>query len=394
MKAPVVALEHAWLMDGTGAPAQPDQTIVIEHGRIQAVGPAASVSVPSGAEVLDLHGDTVIPGLVGIHDHMFYPAPFAGLPATRNEMAFSFPRLYLAGGVTTVRTVAGIEPYTDLNLKKLIDTGRIPGPHLVVAGPFLEGKGAFTAVQMHELSGPADAVRTVQYWEAEGVTTFNAYRHITRAELAAAVKAVHARGYTITIHVCSIGFREAAALGVDSLDHGLEVDTEFDPGKQPDVCPPANVTEATLAHLDVASAPVQDMIRDLVARHVSVTSTLPVFEAGVPGRPPLEPRFLQVLSAPSRAAYLLARVRSDERPGASAAIFKKEMQFEYDFVRAGGRLLTGLDPTGNGGVVAGFGDQRELELLVEAGFTPVEAVHCATENGAQFLKMANTIGTI
>jgi hypothetical protein len=73
---------------------------------------------------------------------------------------------------------------------------------------------------------------------------------------------------------------------------------------------------------------------------------------------------------------------------------KKEMEFEYAFSQAGGLLLAGLDPTGMGGVIAGFGDQREVELLVEAGFTPVEAIHIATANGAQFLGELDRIGTI
>lgn len=396
-QAPVIVLEHARVIDGTGAPAVENQTIVIRDGRIQSVGPAAA-SVPAGARVLDLSGDTVLPGLVGMHDHLFYPAPsgvgrIAGAPALYNEMGFSFPRLYLAAGVTTLRTTGSVAPYADLGIKKLIDDGRIPGPHLYTTGPYLEGPGAFTP-QMHELTGTDDATRMVNFWADAGATSFKAYMHITRAELAAAVKAAHARGLKITGHLCSVGFREAAALGIDDLEHGLEVDTEFDPGKQPDVCPPGNVTNDTLANLDLGSAAFQDMIHDLVAHHVAVTSTLPVFEISVPGRPPLEPRVLEAMSPESRVDYLAARAFTAEHPGKQPIIFKKEMQFERAFAEAGGLLLAGLDPTGYGGVLAGFGDQREVELLVEAGFTPVQAIHIATENGATFLGLDDRIGTI
>ncbi len=219
--APVVALEHVRVIDGTGAAARDDQTVVLAHGKIQSIGPAAAASVPTDAKVLDLTGDTVFPGLVGMHDHLFYPAPsgrgrLPGAPALYNEMGFSFPRLYLAAGVTTLRTTGSIQPYTDLNLKKDIDGGRQPGPTFYVTGPYLEGQGAFTP-NMHMLTGPADATRTVNYWGDEGVTNFKAYMNITRAELAAAVKAAHARGLKITGHLCSIGFQEAAALGIDDL---------------------------------------------------------------------------------------------------------------------------------------------------------------------------------
>jgi imidazolonepropionase-like amidohydrolase len=397
--APVVALTHVRVIDGTGAPPREDQTIVIDHGRIAAVGNAASTPPPAGAKVLDLKGHTVIPGLVGMHDHLFYPSQLAkgrieGPVILYNEMGVSFPRLYLACGVTTLRTTGSIEPYTDLSLKKLIDAGKTPGPTMYITGPYLEGEGSFTP-NLHELTGPDDATRMVNYWASEGATSFKAYMHITHAELKAAVDAAHAHGLKITGHLCSVGFTEAAALGIDDLEHGLFVDTEFDPGKKPDVCPPQPLTGKTLASLDIESAPVQKMIRDLVAHHVAVTSTLPVFELSVPGRPPLEPRVLAALSPAARIDYLTIRAMVGERADSIAAVLlKKEMQFESDFVKAGGLLLAGEDPTGYGGVLAGFGDQREVELLVEAGFTPEEGIHIATENGAKFLAADSQIGTI
>jgi enamidase len=110
--APSVALTHVRVVDGTGAPAKEDQTVLLEDGAIRAIGSASSTPAPQGAKVLDLAGRTVMPGLVGMHDHLFFPAG----GAVYHEMAFSFPRLYLAGGVTTLRTTGSIEPYTDLEL--------------------------------------------------------------------------------------------------------------------------------------------------------------------------------------------------------------------------------------------------------------------------------------
>ena len=241
--SPVVALTHVRVIDGTGAAPREDQTLVIDHGRI-----SAATAPPAGARVLDLSGHTVIPGIVGMHEHLFYPGG-GGVPLYP-EMGYTFPRLYLASGVTTARTAGSVEPYTDLNIKSLIDAGRMPGPRLYITGPYLEGKGAFTP-QMHELSGPDEAARMVGFWADQGATSFKAYMNITRAELAAAVKAAHQRGIKVTGHLCSIGFREAAAIGIDNLEHGLLVDTEFHPGKQPDVCP-AN-TRNEVARLDLNS---------------------------------------------------------------------------------------------------------------------------------------------
>lgn len=335
-----------------------------------------------------------------MHEHMFYSP---GYPTTSNgavgatgrvlkELAYSFPRLYLACGVTSLRTAGSIEPYTDLNLKHRIDTGQAAGPKIHVTGPYLEGADAHY-LQMHELSGPDDARRTVDYWADEGVTSFKAYTNITRAELGAAIEEAHKRGFKITGHLCSIGYREAVALGIDNLEHGpFLVDTEWVPGKQPDKCPSAEATFQSLLKQDVAGPAVQEMLHDLITHHVAVTSTLPVREQHVPNRPPLRKEALDSMLPEAEISYL--KVRATLATADNLTSLKKEMQFEYDFAKAGGLLLAGSDPTGGGGVLAGFGDQREVELLVEAGFSPVEAIHIATANGAEFLGESGQVGTL
>jgi len=400
VNAPIVALTHIRVIDGTGAAALPDRTLLVSQGRIESISPAASAKIPKGAQILDLRGHSVFPGLVGMHDHLFYPVG----DGIFGEMGFSFPRLYLAAGVTTIRTTGALEPYTDLEIKRNIDAGVMPGPKMHVTGPYLEGSGSW-ALQMHQLTGPEDATSTVNFWLDQGVDNFKAYMFITAAELSAAVTAAHKRGAKVTGHLCSIGFREAAAIGIDNLEHGLFVDTEFFPDKKPGTCPEKSEDPLLMAGWDVNAGPVHEMIMDLVSHQVAITSTLPVFEMGsFAGRPTLQQRLLDVLSPDARAALLWRRVRSvdterlKKRYGSEIspepAQFNKELEFEYAFVKAGGKLLAGSDPTGMGGVVAGFADQRELELLVEAGFTPLEAIHIATSNGAEFLGDADRIGTL
>jgi imidazolonepropionase-like amidohydrolase len=399
--APVIALTRVRIVDGTGAAARDNQTLIIADGRIAAIGDA-TVAIPAGAQTLDLSGYTIVPGLVGMHDHLFYPGPVPSelsLPVPE-----TFARLYLAGGVTTIRTAGSMEPYTDLEVKRRIDQGRLAGPTIYVTGPYLEGVGQDNP-QMHQLSGPDDARRMVEFWAAQGVTSFKAYTHVTHDELAAAIDAAHQRGLKITGHLCSISFSEAIALGIDNLEHGpFSTASDFVSGKVRDKCPRQidRVTAALKA--PVESAAVQAMIRDLVRHNVALTSTLAVMETNVPNRPPLQPRVLAALIPELQADFLALRVWFSDPVAVARSfklksspwpqLFKSEMEFERAFVRAGGLLVAGADPTGQGGVLAGFGDQREVELLVEAGFTPTEAIHIATANGAKLLGASDQIGTI
>lgn len=399
--APVIVLNHVRVIDGTGGAVKENQTIVISDGRIQAIGSSGTVMIPANAQQLDRTGYSVIPGLVGMHNHLFYAGSISlqrtpkgdveepGLMAV--ELAYTAPRLYLAAGVTTMRTTGSVEPYTDLKIKQRIDAGQMPGPKIDVTAPYLEG-GPSAFAQMHELTGADDAKQLVDYWADKGTTSYKAYMHISRDELGAAIQEAHARHFKLTGHLCSVTWHEAIALGIDDLEHGpVFTDTEFAPDKKPDVCPQNGRSGWTT--LEINGPQVQALIQDLVSHHVAVTSTLPVFEAFLPGRPKLQQRVLDAMCAESAQSYLTLRGRIPiDSP--YAPLYKKELEFELAFVKAGGLLLTGPDPTGNGGVLPGFGDQRGVELLVEAGFTPAEAIQIATMNGATYLGQQDHIGSI
>ena len=405
VKSPVV-LRHVRVIDGTGAPALEDQDLFLTDGKISAIAPAGKHLPAAGAQELDVTGRSVLPGLVGMHDHLYYIArPDADAerhsqpPLLVPQMTFSAPRLYLAAGVTTMRTTGSVETYTDLNLKREIDANHLPGPHMDVTGPYLEGAGS-PFIQMHNLTGPEDAKAFVDFWIAQGVTSFKAYMNITRAELKAAIDAAHAKGLKVTGHLCSVTYPEAAELGIDNLEHGFFVNTQLDPGKKPDVCP-ATVGTPTLEAMDPDGADAKALIALLVKHHVAVTSTLPVFESDGDGHPPLQARVLEAMTPQAREAYLYNRnAQSTPLSGARPAAnkrrqdFQRAQQLERRFVAAGGLLLAGPDPTGDGHVLPGFGDQREIELLVEAGFTPLEAIRIGTMNGATYLGQQAKIGSI
>src|SRR6185437_3341675 len=260
-----IVLTHVNVIDGTGGAEISDRTIMIEDGKIRSVSPSSD-ALPADSTVLDLPGHTVIPGIVGMHDHLYYIARpnldasgRSESPLMVPQMTFSAPRLYLANGVTTMRTTGSVEPYSDLNVKTMIDAGAIPGPHIDVTGPYLEGaKSPF--IQMHRLKDAADARTTVAYWADQGATSFKAYMNITRAELKAAIDEAHRRGLKITGHLCAVTYPEAAELGIDDLEHGFFVNTELDPGKKLDKCPASGGTP-TLAGMKPGSPGADALIK-------------------------------------------------------------------------------------------------------------------------------------
>ena len=386
--APVVALTHVTVIDGTGAAPRTDQTVIIADGRIQSVGPSATVTLPAGAMVLDRSGHTLIPGLVGMHDHTFYTTA-AGRRAQLNTSA---PRLYLASGVTTIRTTGSISPYAEISLKDQIEKGKVPGPRMHISGPYLTGPD--DVVERMHITTPEQARRVVNYWADEGATWFKVYTEISRENLRAITDAAHKRGVKVTGHLCSVGYKEAVEAGIDALEHGLMANLEYVPGKRPDACP--GLDRNTYTNLNVNGADAQATFKAMIAKGVAMTSTLAVYEISVPNRPPLDPRVTDAMSPDVQREYLATR----ERLAANAAtntqlvMLKKAMEYEMAFVKAGGLLAAGVDPTGNGGALPGYGDQRNYELLVEAGFSPAQVVQIMSANGAKVLGADKDLGTV
>lgn len=388
---PTIAFTHASVVDGTGGKVKREQTLVINKGRIVALGASRRVKIPDGATIIDAHGKTLLPGFVMMHEHMFYPAG----ELVYNELVFSFPRLYLAGGTTTMRTAGTMMPYADLNVRDAIRNGSMIGPDIDVTGPYLNGPG-LPIPGVHALTGVDDAERTVNYWADEGVTSYKAYMQIRRDELQRVIEVAHRRGTKITAHLCSVTYREAVGMGIDNLEHGFFVASDFVKDKQPDVCPGSAVVTHSLAQLDPDSPQVRSLIKLLVDRHVALTSTLTVFETLVAGRPEASQGALDLMIPEVRKQYETAWTAIQKKPAGDWAVaYPKLARLEKIFVDAGGTLLDGTDPTGYGGVVPGYAGKREIELLVrDGGFSVEQAIRISTLNGAKFLGRDKDIGTL
>lgn len=385
-----ILIRDVTVIDGTGAPARPHMSVLIRDGRIAAVGPVGEVSGSDAATVIQGAGRTLIPGLVLMHEHMFYPTG----ESNYGEMLHSFPRLYLAGGVTTLRTAGSMSPYADLNLRDAIAAGEIPGPDMDITAPYLEGPG-LPIEQVNALEGADDAERMVRYWAAEGASSYKVYMNIRRAELDRIIELAHANGQRVTGHLCSITYREAAEAGIDNLEHGFFAATDFVENHEPDTCPGQVQSILSLLRMDPASPESQALIQLLVEHDVALTSTLTIIETFTPGRPRTPDAALDLLTPPVREQY--ESTWTQIQPGVAgpmAQLLAREMAMERAFVAAGGTLLAGTDPTGYGGVIPGFSSWRQLQLLLEAGFTLEEVVQITTLNGAEYLGRADDVGSI
>ncbi len=392
-QAKVIAFQNATLIDGTGAPAQEGQTVLIRDGLIEEIGSVNEVSIPEGAEVMDMSGKTLLPGFVMMHEHMFYPAQAKDM-SHMNQMDFSFPKLYLAGGATTIRTAGSVEPYSDQNLKKWIEKGEILGPKMDITGPYINSSDQSSLSMMKVTEGPEEARKLVNYWADEGFTSFKVYQDISRDLLKAVVEEVHARNLKVTGHICSISFREAADIGIDNLEHGFIMASDFIKDRTLDICQ-NNARQQAMINLAVDAPEMKALIDHLVDKGVAVTSTLPVFETFAKGQPVIEQRALDAMNPTMRDIYLTtwAAVQSSDNMS-WATLLKKEMQWEKAFFEAGGLLMNGTDPTGYGGVVAGFANIRAVELLVQAGFSIEDAIKVSTLHGAKYLERDEEIGSI
>ena len=385
----VTALTHVEVFDGTGRAVMRDATIVIRDQRIAAIGPYRTVEIPADARVHDLTGHSVTPGFVMVHEHMFYPVA----PGAYGALFESFPKLYLAGGATTVRTGGSMSPYADINLRNDIAEGKRFGPDMDVTAPFLDGPSPL--LQDFRIRSPEQAREMVRYWATAGATSYKGYMSLTRAQLGAIVDEAHKLKRKVTAHLCGVTYREAADLGIDNLEHGFLAATDFVAEKKPDECPNPLAARGSLENLPADDAAMQALMRHLIDRKVTLTSTLTVFETFTPGRPIAPPAALELLEPQLRESYVARWSQiAAQKENAWSTIFPKEMAWEKRFVQMGGSLVAGTDPTGYGGVIPGFSNVRQVELLEEAGFARAQALRIATMNGATYLGVDKDVGSL
>ena len=219
-----IVLSNANVIDGTGTPVKENQVVVIEDGMIQQVGSYNNMGIPDADTVIDCSGKTIIPGFVMVHEHLFYSKSIDHQFHT-DHMTFTFPKMYLAGGATTIRTAGTIEGHTDLNVKKMVDQGNMAGPDIHVTSPHLDG--SMYIPQLSYLEDDEDPVNFVNYWAEQGVTSYKVYMNLKKKDLKAVVDAAHEKDMKVTGHLCGVTYREAAEAGIDNIEHAFMQASDF-----------------------------------------------------------------------------------------------------------------------------------------------------------------------
>lgn len=369
----LIALVDAAVIDGSGTPMQSAQTVILRDGLIESISATATTTVPDGAKVLAMQGKTLIPGIVGTHNHTHMPGNVI--------LQYTAPRLYLASGVTTIQTTGSAAPYVEMNLARSIARGLEPGPEIIHTGPYMTGPDGNWVMTIPESE---KAIRHfVDYWADQGVRWFKAYRHIRPEDLATLIEAAHARGARVTGHLCSVTYEEAAMMGIDAIEHGFLSSYDHATKRTAGTCSGGRSYRSTLA---IDGPEVQRLHRVLIENGVAISTTPAIFEAQSPHRPGADERTLAAMSPEFVRRYHQQQQRMKAK--GKDWYFKEgwlERALAYDlaFFRAGGLLTAGPDPGLHN--LPGFGDQRNFELFVEAGFTVEEAIKVMTANGAQLL---------
>src|SRR5581483_11487170 len=376
IRASKLALVGGTLVDGTGAAPLTDTTIILEGDRISAVGPSSQVAVPADATPIDVHGKTILPGLWDMHAHF--------------EQVEWGP-LYLAAGVTTVRD-CGNEFEFITAVRDAIRDGHGLGPRILMAG-VVDGSGPL-ALGIQRVDNPEQAREWVQRYHAAGFAQMKIYSSMTRDNVAAVAREAHALGMTVTGHIPEgMTLREGIDAGMDQVNHISYVLEAMLPDA---AMPPLSerLERARVrASVDVNSERAQDVVRFLKEHNIVIDPTVALFElqSASPSKPhaSFEPGVARV--APELAVVFPAPAQppSDPMPELRNTLVRKELEIIGALHEAGVTIVAGTDQA-----VPGFSLYRELELYVQAGFTPMEAIQAATVVPARAMHVDHDLGTV
>jgi imidazolonepropionase-like amidohydrolase len=365
-----IVLHNARIVDVEKGIVLEGYSIIIANGKITKVEKTKKLSVPKTITVVDMTGKTILPGLVMLHEHMNY---FSG-QAVWDHHPVSFPKLFLAAGVTTLRTAGAENPMYDLNLKRRIDKGLAVGPRMFVTGPmFNDSSGGFLGDFI--ISNYTEARKATAFWADMGCTSFKVYSDISREALRGVIEEAHSRGLMVTGHLGKMSCTQAVNLGIDNIEHGFascssELLFAFD--------------SIWTIHQD--DKRVQDLIDLLVKKRVVLTVT-PFSDSDFSDTTTLE--YLS-LDEKERIKEFI----KNKPPFVPKEVNDRQLRpLEKIYVKKGGHIVLGADAA-DFGIIPGFQNHNVLISMVKAGWSPLDVIKMATIDGARFLRVEGELGSI
>ncbi|WP_286269617.1 amidohydrolase family protein [Thalassotalea hakodatensis] len=372
------AFINVQLIDGTGEKVKYDQTILVVNDRIVKIGDTSKLNIPSGYEIVNVKNHTVIPGFIGVHNHLH----ISGHKYNGDNIA----KLYLAAGVTSIQTVGSAFPEKEIALASDIALGQKLGPEIIASGPYFTGSDGNN--NMQQVNKAKDIAKTLKYWKDKGVKWIKVYRHIEPTQLQTIITEAHKLKLFVTGHLCSITFAEAINMGIDGIQHGLNSASDFRTNKTFGQC---NGGREYIDIIDVASPKVKALQQLMISNNVFLTSTLSIFESSISHRSQADQRSILLMSEQMKQRYQSSQQHKGKSDHQREQRLKRIMAFDYQFYNMGGLLGAGVDA--GRFLLPGYGDQRNFKLFLEAGFSTEQAIQVMTYNGARILKR-NDIGLI
>jgi imidazolonepropionase-like amidohydrolase len=352
----VFAIAGATLIDGRGGPPVADAIVIVRAGRIVAAGKRGSVSIPPAADIVDAQGLTLLPGLIDSHFHIDGDDPLPGL--------------YLTHGVTSVR-----DPGQWIEAYDVARNAPAPVPRLFLCGPHLDSPPPAYPKDSFIVRDAEETRLAVNRFADDGASGIKVYFRLPLALIRVAVEAAHARGLPVTSHLEIVDATDAIRAGVDGVEHVTSFGTALLPLRDAEKYRQAVLADNNARNegryrvwsaIDLDSARARPVF-DLIVKHGTfVSPTLAVFERQAGDKATTE-----------------MHVRA----------FKQMEAFVGRVHRAGAHVVVGSH-SDVPHAARGWAYQRELELLVESGLTPMQAILAGTMENARFFHVADRLGSV
>ena len=385
-----VAIVNATLVDVRTGRETPNTVILIRGDRVEQVGSSNKIVVPPEAVIVDAARKWVIPGLMDMHAHAGYP----------EEVRVN---LYLAQGVTTIRSPGGNISLLRL-LREQIDSGKIVGPRLFFSGPLLDGNPPVWPDGSILVDTPQRGVSAVNFLADQGVDFIKVYNNVAEPVLEKIIETARQRGLIVAGHIPrSMTMTQAVDLGMKSLEHIRVTGREMLPVEEAnkiDFLPLGQREPLLWEKFDPASSRFTELIHHLVEKGIYLDPTLTIDEdtfvleraeqLSSPNNSVLPPDWIKFEESHQSPLYdVPAALKETARNG-----FRKRQQFIGMCSRAGVKIIAGTDGPGLGTLVPGYGLHHELQLLVESGLSPHQALSAATLTAAEALGKDKELGSV